>query len=427
MSLYSNGQERFTITDYVYDRGQIPHRDASTSALGSRAEPTDIIHPTSHQTPSDGLRAQPLVPTLAHPTMDHCERGDAQSIFSDVSAKRGSEFISEKDYGLDFGPPPPPKLRWYDRFVPSTLLTRLLLATVVVELVIDLTIEGNILYRFNGEVKSTHSTELELENRRRLPIYLIIFGLAHLWQLILTFIAIRTRNTVQVISLTAFNFAFLGYAVIQIYELRKILGDNLGEGFSGEKAGSNLMTIPLNVLTTLIIVVVAVACLVLMVLCFLLRKEFGWQRYRFLGADLMIRSYFFKFQVFECICYFSAFFCAGFGIQFIWLVLNPDDVEYIITWIAFPLLIVFLVIGRFAAQYENITCMATFMVGLCAGIAYFVFKLVRIWQQSATTYVHLEKSLTTFAALSIASLLACELWGLMVWINFGKGLKHASE
>ncbi|WVN85596.1 uncharacterized protein L203_100745 [Cryptococcus depauperatus CBS 7841] len=329
MSLYSNGQERFTITDYVYDRGQIPHRDASTSALGSRAEPTDIIHPTSHQTPSDGLRAQPLVPTLAHPTMDHCERGDAQSIFSDVSAKRGSEFISEKDYGLDFGPPPPPKLRWYDRFVPSTLLTRLLLATVVVELVIDLTIEGNILYRFNGEVKSTHSTELELENRRRLPIYLIIFGLAH------------------------------------------------------------------------------------------------WQRYRFLGADLMIRSYFFKFQVFECICYFSAFFCAGFGIQFIWLVLNPDDVEYIITWIAFPLLIVFLVIGRFAAQYENITCMATFMVGLCAGIAYFVFKLVRIWQQSATTYVHLEKSLTTFAALSIASLLACELWGLMVWINFGKGLKHA--
>lgn len=80
----------------------------------------------------------------------------------------------------------------------------------------------------------------------------------------------------------------------------------------------------------------------------------SWQRYRFLGADLMTREYFFKFQVFECICYFSAFFCAGFGIQFIWLVLNPTDAEYIITWVAFPLLIIFLVIGRFAAKYENV-------------------------------------------------------------------------
>lgn len=95
-----------------------------------------------------------------------------------------------------------------------------------------------------------------------------------------------------------------------------------------------------------------------------------WQRYRFLGADLQIRKLYLRFQVYECICYFSAFFCAGFGIQFIWLgeshslicatstnlayaVLQKTDVEYIITWIAFPLLILLLVMGRFAAKYEN--------------------------------------------------------------------------
>ena len=44
-----------------------------------------------------------------------------------------------------------------------------------------------------------------------------------------------------------------------------------------------------------------------------------WQRYRFLGADLAIRKCYQNFQVFECVCYFSAFFCAGFGIQFVWL------------------------------------------------------------------------------------------------------------
>jgi hypothetical protein len=41
----------------------------------------------------------------------------------------------------------------------------------------------------------------------------------------------------------------------------------------------------------------------------------SWKRYKFLGADLRIRKYYLRFQVFECICYFSAFFCAGFGIQ----------------------------------------------------------------------------------------------------------------
>ena len=44
-----------------------------------------------------------------------------------------------------------------------------------------------------------------------------------------------------------------------------------------------------------------------------------WDRYRFLGADLQIRRFYRRFQIFECIAYFSAFFCAGFGIQFIWL------------------------------------------------------------------------------------------------------------
>ena len=75
------------------------------------------------------------------------------------------------------------------------------------------------------------------------------------------------------------------------------------------------MTLPLNVLTAVVIGVLSVGSIILVVLAFLLRREFGWQRYRFLGADLQIRKYFFRFQVYECLCYFGAFFCAGFGIQ----------------------------------------------------------------------------------------------------------------
>lgn len=95
-----------------------------------------------------------------------------------------------------------------------------------------------------------------------------------MWQFVLTIIAIRTKNTIQVFALTIFNFAFLGYAVIQIYELRKILGSNLADGLTGGTK-TTLMTIPLNVLTAVIIAVIGASCLALLTLSVLLRREFG--------------------------------------------------------------------------------------------------------------------------------------------------------
>lgn len=67
------------------------------------------------------------------------------------------------------------------------------------------------------------------------------------------------------------------------------------------------------------------------------------------------------------------------------------------------------------------------MLGLIVGCAYFIFKLVRIWQQEDTTYYRLTKSLTVFNALSLVSLMACFGWGIRVWLDFGKGLKEAGK
>lgn len=164
-----------------------------------------------------------------------------------------------------------------------------------------------------------------------------------MWQLVLTLIALRTKNTVQIVAVTIFNFAFLGYAVIQVsgldsqprnaltrvqmYELRQTLGD-LRTSLQGD--ASSLLTLPLNILTAVIIAVVSFTSLVLVVLTYCIRREFGWQRYRFLGADIQIRKYYQRFQVFECICYFSAFFCAGFGIQ-VSLLLGPRTARLIFS------------------------------------------------------------------------------------------------
>jgi hypothetical protein len=68
----------------------------------------------------------------------------------------------------------------------------------------------------------------------------------------------------------------------------------------------------------------------------------------------------------------------------------------------------------------------TFLFGILCGLAYFIFKLIRIWQQEDTVYSNLSLSLTVFDALSIISLAACGIWGIWVGSGFGQGLKQAS-
>jgi hypothetical protein len=64
------------------------------------------------------------------------------------------------------------------------------------------------------------------------------------------------------------------------------------------------------------------------------------------------------------------------------------------------------------------------MLGLAAGAAYFIFKLLRIWQQQNTVYSEVAKSLTVFSGLSLVCLVLCAIMGIVVWSNFGKGLKE---
>ncbi|KAL7423792.1 hypothetical protein Q5752_001376 [Cryptotrichosporon argae] len=314
----------------------------------------------------------------------------------------------------------------WQRLVPSSWSSRSLLAVVLFETAINIAIEGNILWRFRQEIKSGDSTQLELENKRRLPVYLCVFGLAHLWQLVLTIDAIRTKNTIQVIGVAIFNAMFICYASLQVSEIRTILGSSTS---ADEATGTTLLTLPLNVLTYVVIGVIAACELAVVVLSWFVYRDFGWKIYRFLGADLAIKRYYFQYQIFDCICRFSAFFFAGFGIQspaklvILTPVLNKTDPEYIITWIMLPLSLVFLIMGILAARYEKRYLMALFELGLLCGCAYFTYKLVRIWQDATTTYAHIATSLTVFSALSILCLIFCAVSALAVWRNFGKGLK----
>jgi len=317
---------------------------------------------------------------------------------------------------LDWGYPPTSsqeektKRKMWDTIIPDSVACRLYLLIVLIETGIDLAIEGDLILRVNDVAKNDGTVASQ-----RMPVYLSIFALAHVFQFGMALDAVYARNTLQFIFLAVFNALFLVYAVIQISEIKELIPLNT----------PGISNIPIEVLTTIIPIVIAVAELAYIALGWKIYTEFGWKVYKFLGADRRIKTMYANYQIFLCLVKFDLFFWIGFSVQFIWLVLSAHNAEYYLTYAALPLSIVVLIEGHLAARHENKYMMITFMTGCAAAMVYFTYKLVKVLRLKDTdTFNEVWKSLTTFSVIAILLLIATVVFAGLVMNAFGRGLKN---
>jgi len=322
-------------------------------------------------------------------------------------------------------PPPPPPLkataekqsdlakRWATNLLPKSWPIRLFLATVVLETIIDLAVQADIYTRISSIPTVSQDNQ---SSARRVILYLALFAFAHVFQLLLAIEAVLQQNTLQFLFLTIFNLLFFIYSLVESVEIRN-LGDDLGSGVT---------SIPVNTLTIISHVVLAVSELAFVAIGWQIWKEFGWKVYKFLGADRRIKRIFFHYQIFLSLLRFDFYFCVGFSVQLVFFVLQGrDDVEYFLTIAAVPLGILILIGGHFAARYENKWLMFSFMLGCVCAAVYFAYKLFRIYEGgSDSVYATVAKSLTLFASVSLFILIVTFIWGCVVMRNFGRGLKE---
>jgi hypothetical protein len=303
------------------------------------------------------------------------------------------------------------------RILPESIACRFYVATVLIETTIDLAIEGELFLRVRQTVVPEQHGAVSEVASSKMPVYLSIFALAHVFQFVMAMGAVYARNTLQFLCLTVFNALFLLYAIIQIKEIRDATMNTSVGGTSG---------IPINVLTTVIPIVISVAEIAYIGLGWQIYNEFGWKVYKFLGADRQIKKMYAHYQIYECLVKFDVFFWVGFSVQFIWLVLQDTDWEYYVTYAALPLSVVLLVEGHLAARHENKWMMATFMTGCVGAMIYFIYKLIKVLTLSNTDqYKLVWKSLTVFSVIAIALLVATFVSSIIVLRNFGRGLKEA--
>ncbi|KAG6866805.1 hypothetical protein C0991_008741 [Blastosporella zonata] len=348
------------------------------------------------------------------PTNHH--RGTSFPFNKSISSKRSDDTSHEPLSNVSYPPLPMKETETesiWRRFLPESLACRLYIVTVLVETTIDLAIEGELLLRLRAQ-PDQDTNEIA---SRRMPVYLSIFALAHVFQMAMAVDAVYARNTLQFLCLAVFNALFLVYAVIQIGEVREALKDATVVG-----------SVPISVLTTIIPIVIGICEVAYIGLGWKIYHEFGWKVYKFLGADRNIKRMYANYQVYECLVKFDVFFWVGFSVQFIWLVLQKNDWEYYVTCAALPLSVILLVEGHLAARHENKWMMGTFMSGCVGAMIYFIYKLIKVMILKGTDqFKYVWKTLSVFSIIALVLLFLTMALSVVVLRSFGRGLKGALE
>ncbi|KAI3643242.1 hypothetical protein MP228_012797 [Amoeboaphelidium protococcarum] len=300
----------------------------------------------------------------------------------------------------------------FKNLVPASFYGKLTLIIVLLQAIIVIVLESYV-----ASVFLPNQSQFENTPAVGIPVYLMIFLFSQVFQVVLCFDAVLHQNTIQIIAFVIFDALVFAYSLFQYFQLKDALAFASVSTVVGEDKFSGVLIA--------ISVVLGVCLIAFAYLAFKLYLEFGWKIYKKIGADPRMKKMYRLYQIFLAILKLDFFFFLAFSIQFLVLVLNPNDPEYALTIIAVPIIFFMLMFAVYGLRQENRVVMGIFIAGCMCACAYFVFKLVRMYTPSQEfKYLYSRKFLTFFALLNLLFVLITLVISVLCLLNFDKGLKQ---
>ncbi|GFG16759.1 UPF0658 Golgi apparatus membrane protein C23H3.04 [Aspergillus udagawae] len=301
-------------------------------------------------------------------------------------------------------------------YIPNSMWTWSFVIVTFIQTAITLALECYIFANYQSQLKEKAEA---VTASKTIPIFLALYSFGFLYELVLVYDALRMKNTIQVIGLCLCNIGLLIYGAVQVQQVKEavsILTDNtaINENVWGETEPF-LVIIPC---------VVAMGTVLMMMVAWKLYDEFAWSIYKHISADLRMKRRFLTYQIYVALLKFDFFFFLGFTVQFVVIVTDKADIEFSLTLAAIPVTILILVCAAIFVRRESSVGMIIIILLYFAAMAYFLFKLVRMYQpQTYKEYLPARRSLTFFAVITIVLIIMTIINACMCMHNFHKGLK----
>eukprot|EP00834_Sanchytrium_tribonematis_P004840 NODE_260_length_11481_cov_1.187928.p4 type:complete len:325 gc:universal NODE_260_length_11481_cov_1.187928:8433-7459(-) len=269
----------------------------------------------------------------------------------------------------------PNKLSNYSK---AALMTAVLQAVCII--ILEIVIAAQLVPKISLENKA--------EPLRGLPVYLAIFIFGQLFQIYFSWDAIANENTIQLFAWVGMNVASFGYSLFQIKDVSQVT--NIWQSYSGYFFA--------------ICVLLAVFAVISGFLTFKLYCEYGWKVYKKIGADPRMKQMYRTYQIFLMLLKACFFVFVSFSLQFMILVLQVQDVEMYLTIAALICTVIILFVASKALKKENKVLMICFIFLTLLALAYFMFKLVRMYDATQELkYLNVRNYLTFFGIFHLFS------------------------
>ncbi|WWD19623.1 hypothetical protein CI109_104085 [Kwoniella shandongensis] len=306
-----------------------------------------------------------------------------------------------------------------------TKLEKIYMAVAALEAFIIFVIAFSVFGLVEANVQS-HGAKV-----RTVPVYLAIFILAQIFNVIYVFDGLRSRNIVQLALHLFLNFGLTLYGILQIPQTKNALEEDNEPGACGKYprcTGPDSFYNQLEKFMIVAPIVFGVASIAFAVMIRKMYVQFGWAEFHLVGASPEMKKMHREYQTLVSLLKMLIFFAMAFCIAYIILITawKPKKAEFIITIIALPLLIFSIFLCGWALKAENKPTMGFCLFLMVAGIAYFIYKLASLWlPKTSTLYINTKITMAIFSIFAVIILIVTFFVGCICMSNFGKGLKDA--